>query len=131
MKPTIRIDHIALYVQELEQARDFFIRYFGATSNDMYHNPRTGLRTYFLRFGDTGRLEIMTRPGLSAAEGKDLRTGYAHLAFSVGNREQVDKLTARLKADGYAVTSGPRVTGDGCYESCVEGPEVCLIEITE
>ena len=29
-----------------------------------------------------------------------------------------------------AVVSGPRTTGDGCYESCVAGPEAVLVEIT-
>lgn len=43
------------------------------------------------------------------------RTGYAHIAFSVGSKEKVDVLTARLKADGYKVVSGPRTTGDGYY----------------
>ena len=53
-----------------------------------------------------------------------------HLAFSVGRREKVDQLTERLKSDGYKVLSGPRVTGDGYYESCVAGPEENQIEIT-
>lgn len=62
---------------------------------------------------------------------KDLaRTGYIHIAFSVGSKERVDSLTAQLKADGYEVVSGPRTTGDGYYESCVVGIEGNQIEIT-
>lgn len=57
------------------------------------------------------------------------RTGYIHLAFSAGSKEKVDSLTARLKADGYEILSGPRTTGDGYYESCVFGIEENLIEI--
>ena len=34
------------------------------------------------------------------------------------------------KAADCAVVSGPRTTGDGCYESCVAGPEGALVEIT-
>ncbi len=56
---------------------------------------------------------------------------YAHVAFAVGSRERVDSLTRELQQAGCAVVSGPRVTGDGYYESCVEGPEGCLVEITE
>ena len=52
------------------------------------------------------------------------------MAFSVGSKEQVDKLTEELKQDGYTVTSGPRTTGDGYYESCVVAVEGNLIEIT-
>ena len=33
--------------------------------------------------------------------------------------------------DGYPVISGPRVTGDGYYESCILDPEGNRIEITE
>jgi lactoylglutathione lyase len=58
------------------------------------------------------------------------RTGYAHIAFSVGSKEKVDELTERLKADGFEVVSGPRTTGDGYYESCVVAIEGNLIEIT-
>lgn len=42
----------------------------------------------------------------------------------------MDELTARLKADGYEVISGPRTTGDGYYESCVIALEGNQIELT-
>ena len=42
----------------------------------------------------------------------------------------MDALTARLKADGYEVISGPRITGDGYYESCITAVEGNLIELT-
>lgn len=72
----------------------------------------------------------MTRSELTE-EGKDpMRTGLAHLAFSVGSREKVDKLTERLRGDGYEVVSGPRTTGDGYYESCILAVENNLIEVT-
>lgn len=126
----MRIDHFAMYVTDLEAVKDFFIRFFGAKANEMYHNPRTGLRTYFLAFEDGGRLEIMSRPDVLDSEKNLLQSGYIHLAFSVGGKELVDELTERLKANGYPVISGPRMTGDGCYESCVLGPENNQIEIT-
>jgi len=58
-----------------------------------------------------------------------LRLGLIHLAFSVGSKEDVDKLTRELEQAGYAIFSGPRTTGDGYYESCIIGPENNLIEI--
>lgn len=126
----MRIEHAALYVNDLEAARDFFVRFFGAVPNEGYHNPRTDFRSYFLSFDDGARLEVMTKPGMTDAE-KDLaRTGWAHLAFSVGSAEEVDRLTAELAVAGYAVVSGPRTTGDGYYESCVVGPEGNQVEIT-
>lgn len=126
----MKIEHIALYVNDLEKARDFFVRYFGAVSNDPYHNPRTDFRSYFLTFADGARLEIMTKPDLTDSGDFLNRFGYAHIAFSVGSKENVDALTARLKQEGYPVISGPRTTGDGYYESCIVGFEGNLIEIT-
>ena len=126
----MKIEHVAMYVNDLEAMRDFFVRYFDAVSNEGYHNVRTDFRSYFLSFSDGARLEIMNRPDMSDDDKALVRTGYIHLAFSVGSQENVDELTKRLKADGYEVVSGPRTTGDGYYESCVLGPEGNQIEIT-
>ena len=126
----MKIEHVALYVQDLEGARDFFVKYFGASANDGYHNPRTDFRSYFLTFDDGARLELMTKPDLTDSGDFLNRFGYAHIAISVGSREAVDDLTARLKVDGYAVISGPRTTGDGYYESVILDLEGNQIEIT-
>lgn len=127
----MKLDHVAMYVKDLEAARDFFIRFFGAKSNEMYHNPKTGLKTFFLTFEGGSRLEIMTRPEVSQAPQEPFRAGYAHISFSLGGREKVDALTDALRLEGCEVASEPRLTGDGYYESCVVGPEGCRIEISE
>ncbi|HWT76141.1 MAG TPA: VOC family protein [Mobilitalea sp.] len=127
----MNINHIALYTNDLERMRKFYITYFSAVSNEGYYNPKTGLRTYFLSFEDQTRLEIMTRPNLEQLIPVPLQTGYIHLAFSVGSKEKVDQLTATLEADGYTVLSRPRTTGDGYYESCVLDPDGNQIEIVE
>ena len=126
----MNIEHIAMYVSELEKAKDFFVTYFGAAANGGYHNKTTGFRSYFLCFDNGARLEIMTRPQCDTWQKDTLHYGYAHIAFSVGSREKVDSLTKRLTEDGYPVISGPRITGDGYYESCILGFEGNLIEIT-
>ena len=126
----MRIEHIAMYVNDLESARDLFIKYFNAISNDGYHNKTTDFRSYFLSFDDGARLEIMKKPVMKDDEKVINRTGYIHIAFSVGSKEAVDDLTRRLKVDGYEVISGPRTTGDGYYESCIVGIEGNQIEIT-
>ena len=111
-------------------ARDFFIKYLGATSNDMYHNKKTGFRSYFLSFDGGARLEIMNKPEVCDSLRNPAQIGYAHIAFSVGSKEKVDSLTAELKAAGYEVVSDPRITGDGYYESCIVAIEGNQIEIT-
>jgi len=126
----MKIEHIAMYVEELEKTRDFFIKYFNAKSNDGYHNTFTNFRSYFLTFEDGARLELMTKPNMINIEKDISRTGYIHIAFSVGSKEKVDELSAKLQSDGYEVISGPRTTGDGYYESCIIGIEGNQIEIT-
>ncbi|MCL2053289.1 MAG: VOC family protein [Oscillospiraceae bacterium] len=127
----MKINHIAVYVRDLEETRVFYEKYFGATANKQYHNPKTGLKTYFLTFNGEPRLEIMQKPNLpeTGIEGEHL--GYIHLAFSTGSREAVDELTERLRSDGYTILSEPRTTGDGYYESCVCDVEGNRVEIVE
>ena len=126
----MRIEHVALYVNDLEKAKDFFVTFLNGKANNGYHNPNTNFRSYFISFEDGARLEIMTRPELIEQQKHPYRTGYTHLAFSVGSKAAVDELTARLDEAGYSVSSGPRTTGDGYYESCIVGLEDNLIEIT-
>ncbi len=126
-----RINHVAAYVKDLEKAKDFFVKYLNASPNTMYHNPTTGLKTYFLSFADGMKLEIMTRPEVEIFSHERDRVGYAHLAFSLGCREEVNRLTSMLSIDGYKVISGPRFTGDGFYESCIEGIDSLILELTE
>ena len=126
----MKIEHVAMYVEDFERAKDFFVKYFNAVPNDIYHNKKTDFRSYFLTFDGGARLEIMNRPQITRSSEKSERTGYSHIALSVGSAENVDRLTAELKADGYTVVSEPRTTGDGYYESCIVGFEGNLIEIT-
>lgn len=126
----MKIEHIAMYVNDLQAAKEFFIKYFGAATNDMYHNSKTGFSSYFLTFEDGARLEIMNKPEMHDEEKYLNRTGFIHLAFSMGSEEQVNELTAKLREDGYEIISGPRTTGDGYYESCIIGIEGNQIEIT-
>jgi len=120
------MNHIGLYVSDLEAAREFFEKYFGAASGAMYSNPRKGFRSYMLEFGGGARVELMTRDGISGA----CALGSCHISVSVGSERAVDETTRRLVADGYALLDGPRTTGDGYYESCVRGIDGNQIEIT-
>ncbi len=128
-RDSMKISHIAVYVDDLEKMRTFYETYFAAKASTKYHNPRTDLATYFLSFADQARLEIMQRPDVNEHPDK-LMQGYTHLAFSVGDSAAVDALTAKLAAADYQVASGPRTTGDGYYESVILDPEGNQIEIT-
>jgi len=128
----MKIKHMAIYVNDLEKMKNFYIKYFNGVANNKYHNKNTGLETYFLTFphGEVS-LELMTRPNVENLDKTLYRSGFIHLAFGVGSKEMVDEITAKLKEDGYSVISGPRTTGDGYYESCIFDPEKNQIEITE
>ena len=126
----MRIEHIAMYVNELEKTKEFFEKYFNAISNEGYHNKITDFRSYFLIFDDGARLEIMNKPQMMDDEKGINRTGFVHIAFSLGSKDAVDALTEKMRNDGYNVISGPRITGDGYYESCIVGIEGNQIEIT-
>ena len=124
------IEHVSIYVMDLESAKEFFIKYFDGRSNDGYYNFSTGFKSYFISFEKGLRIELMNRPDISDQDKVLFRTGYSHIAFSVGSKEKVDSITEQFKRDGYEVISGPRITGDGYYESCVIAFEGNQIEIT-
>lgn len=126
----IALSHAALYARDLEATKQFFISFFSARAGKMYHNPRTGFRSYFLTFEDGFQLEIMSRAEVSAPCADPFLAGYNHLSFCVGSRAEVDRLTSLLAASGYPVADGPRTTGDSFYESCILGPEDLRIELT-
>ncbi len=128
----MKIEHIAIWVQNLEVTKDFYQKYFQCCAGNWYHNPKTNFQSYFLSFNNGCRLELMQRPdiNISAKDYNKQSTGIIHFAIAVGSKEKVDTLTATLQKDGYAIAGTPRTTGDGYYESVVLDPEGNIIEIT-
>ena len=108
----MRIEHVAIYVNDLEATKDFFVKYFNATPNEGYHNKTTDFRSYFLSFDDGARLEIMNKPQMKDDEKSLNRTGFVHIAFSLGSKKAVDELTEKLKDDGYKIISGHKLVGN-------------------
>jgi lactoylglutathione lyase len=128
----MRIEHIALWVDNLEKMRSFYADYFNAASGDKYVNPKKGYSSYFLTFpGSDTRIELMNRVDITHEPHKrGFMKGIAHVAFSVGSKELVDSLTERLRNDNVIIESEPRTTGDGYYESVVLDPEGNYVEIS-
>lgn len=126
----MKIGHVAIYTKDLEQSKEFYVKYFGGKSNEGYHNKTTEFRSYFLEFDEGASLELMTKPLLpQKTESEVETTGIAHLAFFLSTKEEVDSLTKCIIKDGYRLLSGPRTTGDGYYESCIADPDGNRIEI--
>lgn len=127
----MKIDHIALWVNDLEVMRQFYEKYFDATSNNLYENKVKHYTSYFLSFGEgLTRLEIMNRPDIEEATGpRGMKQGWAHLSISVDSRVKMLALTERLRNDGFTIAGEPRTTGDGYFESIVLDPEGNMVEI--
>lgn len=125
----MRIEHVALWTRDLEGMRAFYVRWFGAQAGEKYISERRPFESYFLRFEDGARLELMMLPDLGDRSGDEM-VGWAHIAIAVGSRERVDAITEELRAAGVRVIGEPRQTGDGYYESIVLDPDGNQIEIT-
>jgi lactoylglutathione lyase len=128
----MHIDHIAIWTNQLEVMKNFYESYFEAIGTSKYHNPASGLETYFISFSSGARLEFMQRPGIDESENLPggMRTGFTHISFACRSESSVDLLSERLKENGYKLVNGPRYTGDGYYESLVLDPDGNQIEIT-
>jgi lactoylglutathione lyase len=125
------IEHIAIWVKDLEKMKNFYCKYFDTTPGDKYHNVKKDFNSYFLHFSDGCRLEIMHMPTIVESKNnlEPQALGLIHFAISVGNEEAVNALTERLRKDGYAIIGEPRRTGDGYYESVILDPENNRVEI--
>lgn len=128
----MHIEHIAMWVKDLESMKDFYCRYFNASSNSKYSNEKKQFQSYFLSFDGGPRLELMQMPTVPHSKDDVYTqfTGLIHFAISLGSIEKVDEMTERLRADGFEVMDGPRTTGDGYYESVILDPEKNRIELT-
>ena len=124
-----RLEHVALWVRDVERVAAFYAQYFDARVGDRYENPRKGFQSRFLAFASGARLEVMARTDVDT-RGTGDALGFAHVAIAIGDEAAVDALAARFSADGVTVLDGPRRTGDGYYECVVLDPEGNRVEVT-
>jgi lactoylglutathione lyase len=124
-----RLEHVALWVRDVDGVAAFYARYFGARVGERYENPRKGFQSRFLKFASGARLEVMARTDV-LSRGPAEALGFAHVAIAIGDEAAVDALAARFEADGVPLLDGPRRTGDGYYECVVLDPEGNRVEVT-
>lgn len=128
----MRIDHIAIWVEDLEKMKEFYINYFSMKCGEIYINEKKQFSSYFLSFDNCSRIELMHRPDiLKSSDSNSISIGLTHIAISLGSRKSVDLLTEIVRKDGWTISGEPRITGDGFYESVILDPEGNSIEITE
>jgi lactoylglutathione lyase len=126
---SIRLEHVAVWVRDIDAVAAFYARYFQASIGEPYRNPRKDFESRFLTFDGGARLELMRRGDITTRS-VDPRLGFAHVAITVGDEAAVDALAARFVADGNTPIDGPRRTGDGYYECVVRDPEGNHVEIS-
>ena len=125
----MNIEHVAIYVNNLEVEKNFFVKYFKATASEKYTNFRQDFTSYFLTFDNGSRFEIMHRQSMIDPKKDKYRSGYHHIAINVGDKNDVNNLTREMEDDGIFIVTAPRTTGDGYYASIVADPEGNEIEI--
>jgi lactoylglutathione lyase len=127
------LEHVALWTKDLEQLKDFYIKYFDAVPNQKYYNPGKEFESYFLSFKSGARLEIMKMKNIPENRNDTIHQqhlGFIHLAFGVETIEEVDAKAKELADAGFSILSGPRKTGDGYYEFETLDPDNNRIEVT-
>lgn len=128
----MKIEHLAIWADDIELLRQFYMKYFNFSCGEKYINTKRNFTSYFLSFGeDKTRIELMHIPDMENPVSRGNLKGLTHFAISVGGKDVVNVFTERLREDGYTIASEPRTSGDGYYESAVLDPEGNYIEIVE
>lgn len=126
----MKIEHIAIWVNDLEIMTNFYVKYFNGKAGEIYHNPTKQFTSFFISFEESCRLELMHRTDITENfPVKKQFIGITHIAISVGSKGKVNELTERLRSDKFTIKSEPRTSGDGYYESVILDPEGNIIEI--
>jgi lactoylglutathione lyase len=127
------LEHVAIWTNQLEQLKGFYVKYFGGVANSKYTNESKQFQSYFLTFQSGARLELMTMPGIPGNINDTItkqHLGIIHLAFGVNTIAEVDQKAIELRSAGFPILSGPRKTGDGYYEFETLDPDNNRLEVT-
>lgn len=128
----MRIEHIAIWVKDLERMKEFYTTFFDGEASLKYMNEKKQFSSYFISFNRGARLELMHNPNIPKNKNSvdEQNQGLIHMAISVDTKDNVDRLTDSLRNNGFRIVGEPRTTGDGYYESVILDPENNRIEIT-
>jgi lactoylglutathione lyase len=129
----MKIDHVAIWTSQIEELKNYYIKYFNGTSNKKYLNREKHFESYFISFDSGTRLEVMQMPGIPQNLNDPVVKQYhgiIHLAFGVDSMAQVDEKFSQLTNDGYKILRGPRKTGDGYWEFETLDPDNNRVEVS-
>ena len=60
----MKIEHIAIWVKDIDKVCEFYRKYFGGNIQPLYHNPTKQFTSRFVTFEDGARLEVMNNPNV-------------------------------------------------------------------
>jgi lactoylglutathione lyase len=125
------LEHVAIWTTQLEELKDFYVKFFDGTCSAKYINPSTQFESYFIRFGSGARLELMQKPGVPRNLNNPIEQylGIIHLAFDAGSMTEVNRMCGLMQSAGCKILRGPRKTGDGYYEFETLDPDNNRLEI--
>ena len=128
----MKLEHIAIWTNQLETLKSYYETYFNAQSNEKYINQTNGFESYFLTFESGARLEIMSKPNIPNNQNDTIERqhlGLIHFAFEVPTMQDVEAKALELQGAGFKILRGPRKTGDGYYEFETLDPDDNRLEV--
>ena len=60
----MKIEHVAIWVRDIDKVCEFYRKYFGGVVHPIYRNPTKQFTSQFVTFDDGARLEVMHRPDI-------------------------------------------------------------------
>lgn len=124
----MKLTHVALWTNDLERIKNFYVTHFNGKSNEKYVNPAKGFASYFVRFAGGASLEMMQRTDITQPVDHQ-SIGLTHIAFQMDSREQVNQMISLFRKEGFTIAGEPRFTGDGYYEGSILDPDGNLVEL--
>jgi lactoylglutathione lyase len=126
------LEHVAIWTNQLEKLKSFYITFFHGNPNEKYTNPATGFESYFLTFQSGARLELMQKSDIPENRNDSIaqHQGIIHLAFGMDTMKEVDEKADEFRQAGFSILKGPRKTGDGYYEFETLDPDNNRLEIS-
>lgn len=106
-----KITNVGIFVSDLEAAREFFERTFGATVHCTYNEEENDYYSYIMDLADGPRIELMTKPQIVDQQKDCNRTGYAHICIKVESEERLNEIIASFKEAGYEILYEPATVG--------------------
>ena len=128
----MKLEHIAIWTNQLETLKSYYETYFNAQSNEKYINQTNGFESYFLTFDSGARLEIMSKPNIPNNQNDTIERqhlGLIHFAFEAPTMQDVEAKALELQGAGFKILRGPRKTGDGYYEFETLDPDDNRLEV--